>query len=251
MRRSTSASASMLAGALMPGQAEVFGLDAHDGHPVVDAGDPHTLDFVDCVAGRQEGSTRRAGDVKKVDRNRRVRARYTVDCRRPVVANLATWRLHMGDGQRLRVLHPDPHRRHVTGRLDQPFLEGERANAGEQVAAVLVVGDLCAVWPHLQEQVVDIGVRRGPTSPRPQPSTSADARRPCRRSRAGQVIPSRPAARRRASRGRGAGRRARKYRPLDVPPRMTEHRIAVWLMSRRRLSRRSEGRARRDVRASS
>ena len=48
----------------------------------------------------------------------------------------------------------------VSGSLrgHQPPLDGERADPGEDVAAVLPVADRGLVHPELQEQVVDVGV---------------------------------------------------------------------------------------------
>ncbi len=67
----------------------------------------------------------------------------------------------MRDGEAVGVLHPDPHRRDVAGRRDEPLFERERTDAREQVAAVLVVGHFGAIRPDLQEQVVDVGVAPG------------------------------------------------------------------------------------------
>ena len=46
------------------------------------------------------------------------------------------------------------------GTVDETALHGERADAGEDVAAVLLIGDDRFVDEHLQEQVVDVGVGR-------------------------------------------------------------------------------------------
>ena len=44
----------------------------------------------------------------------------------------------------------------AVARRDEAALDRERADAGEDVAAVLLVAHLGAVGPHLQEEVVDV-----------------------------------------------------------------------------------------------
>ena len=54
------------------------------------------------------------------------------------------------------VFHEDAHVGRVAARLDQAALDGERADAGKDVAAVLRVGDDRPVDEDLQEQIVDV-----------------------------------------------------------------------------------------------
>jgi hypothetical protein len=80
-----------------------------------------------------------------------------------VVPWVALAERHGGGRQAAGVDHVDADRRHVAawGR-DQAALERERRDAGEQVAAVLPVGDDGIVHNHLEEVVVDVGrVRTG------------------------------------------------------------------------------------------
>src|ERR1039458_5671419 len=76
----------------------------------------------------------------------------------PVVANSTVGCVYGGDGQALRVLHPNAYGSRVTPGADQTFFQGERSDTGEEAAAVLAVGGLGAVGPHLQEQVVHVRV---------------------------------------------------------------------------------------------
>ena len=72
----------------------------------------------------------------------------------------------------------------------------------------------------LQEQIVDVDVGSRWTGRRPRPCWSADRRRRCRRSGADRASPSPPAGPDRAGRRFGGRSEARKYAPLDVPPRI-------------------------------
>ena len=71
----------------------------------------------------------------------------------------------------------------------QPALDGERADPGEDVAAVLPVADRGLVHAELQEQVVDVGVGVLRRRRRRRPCWSAGARRRARRSAAGRACP--------------------------------------------------------------
>ena len=72
---------------------------------------------------------------------------------------------------RVGVDHVDPHGGLAVGACQQPTFEGERADAGEQVAAVLAVGDEAVADAELQEQVLEIGAIVARRRRRSRPST--------------------------------------------------------------------------------
>src|SRR5690606_88736 len=107
-------------------------------------------------AGREQRAARRAGSVAKLEWERGVGAGDTVDARVAGVADRSARGLHGGDGDLPGVLHVDRDAGLIARGGDQPALYRERANPGEDIAAVLRVGDDRLVDENLQEQVVDV-----------------------------------------------------------------------------------------------
>ena len=64
--------------------------------------------------------------------------------------------MHDSDRDLAGVLHEDRDGRLAVAGGDQPALDGERAYAREDIAAVLALSDESLIDEHLQEQVVDI-----------------------------------------------------------------------------------------------
>ena len=145
---------------LVAGDADVGGAQHDDRHAVVDQRDLDAVDHVDAVAGRQQRAARAAGDAVEVELDRGGRARHAVDRGVAGVVGQPAVERERGGGEAVGVDHEDPHRRRVRLRVggDEPALDRERPDAGQQVAAVLLVGDDRLVDEDLQEQVVDVGV---------------------------------------------------------------------------------------------
>ena len=119
--RSTSSHTSRLAldsrGLFVAGETDLFGLQAYDGHAVVDARHANPFD-----ARRRRGPW--AGAHRTIEpatsRNSMGMGAWAPGtpsmCVVAVVADAATRRLHGGDREAVRVLHPDPNLRRVAGR---------------------------------------------------------------------------------------------------------------------------------------
>ncbi len=141
------------------GDAEIGGPHHHAGHAVVDQGDLDPLQHVERAAGREQGPAARARGVAERQGNRRGGPRDAVDGRPALVGRPAPRGRHGGDRDLAGVLHVDGHAGLAVRRGDQAALDGEGADPGQQVAAVLRVGDDRLVHEHLQEQVVDVHAR--------------------------------------------------------------------------------------------
>ena len=72
------------------------------------------------------------------------------------VGDAAAGRPDARHGDLVGVLHEDGHRRLDVLSLDQVALDGEGANAGQDVAAVLRIGNDGLIDEDLQEQVIDV-----------------------------------------------------------------------------------------------
>src|SRR5664280_2843111 len=83
---------------------------------------------------------------------------HAVDVRVTLVKDTTVRCLDCGDGEVPCVLHPDSYAGCLAGRSDETFFEGERTDTREEVAAVLIVRYFGAVRPHLQEEIVNVGV---------------------------------------------------------------------------------------------
>ena len=177
---------------LVAGHADVVGPQHDDRHPVVDQRDRDALDDVDGVA-RSAAARRttsrpcrrsRAGSARPRPARRRSRCRPPRRPRRRARRGVATATPPVFS-RWIRTA-----RLAVGWRRHEATLDGERRHAGEDVAAVLLVGDDRLVDDDLEEEVVDVGVRVA-TAGRPRrPCWSAGGRRPCRRSGGCRANPS-------------------------------------------------------------
>ena len=84
---------------------------------------------------------------------------YAVDMSGALVVHPTARRGHVRHRERLSVHHPNAHGREGVLGAHQCVLDGERAYGRKHVAAVLGIGNLGSVGPHLKEEIVDIGVR--------------------------------------------------------------------------------------------
>src|SRR5262249_14290792 len=144
---------------LVPGKAEGRRRDDGDGHAVVDERRAHAIDIVNDVAGRQQGRRDRPGGIAEVNNEPGCGAGDSRYRGGAGVFDGAIRGGDMDDRDGSRIDHPDPYRRHRTGRCDELALNGERAYAGENVAARLLRADSGRVNLYLQEEVVDVDVR--------------------------------------------------------------------------------------------
>ena len=112
------------------------------------------------VAGRQQRATTGARDVEKLERDRRRRAGHAIDARVAFVLDRALRRGHVRHCDAAGVHHVNAHRRRRAGDRHEPVLDGPGPDTREDVAAVLAVADFGLVDDDLQEQIVDVGVRR-------------------------------------------------------------------------------------------
>jgi hypothetical protein len=140
------------------GDTEIFGAHHDDGHAVVDARHRNPIDRVDNRTGRQQRAAARTGDIEKFQRNRRGRAGHTVDAGVALVFDRATRGRHGRDCDAARVHHVDADGRRRARNGDQAVFDRPRADAGEDVAAVLAVADFGLVDDDLQKQIVDVSV---------------------------------------------------------------------------------------------
>ena len=148
---------------LIAGRADVRGREHDAGHAVVDQGAGDAVDLVGGIAGGQQGAAARSGGVAEFERNRRGGARDAVDPRVAVIVDHAAGRLDGGDRDLAGIVHEDADPGLAVLRGDQPALDRERADAGEDVAAILGVGDDRLVDEHLEEEIVDVDAPRDPT----------------------------------------------------------------------------------------
>ena len=158
-----------LGAGLVAGDVEGAGAQDDHRHAVVDQGDGQAAHLVHGAARRQEGAAGRAGDALEVQPDGGGGAGHPGDRRGAVVAGPAVAQRHRGGGQAPGVEHADADGRRVAGRwLDQATLEREGGHAGEEVAAVLPIGDHRPIDDHLEEVVVDVAatvpVGAGPTT---------------------------------------------------------------------------------------
>ena len=159
-----------IGGGFVAGDVHVARSHDDDGHPIVDQSALDTVDHVDDVAGRQQCTARATCDAFEVERDRRRLAGHPVDRRNLrrqdgaealVVGQTIDHRKRRG-GDAVRVDHVDPGTHNVNWfvdrGIDQASFECERPDAGEQVAAVLLIGDGRLIDADLQEQIVDVSI---------------------------------------------------------------------------------------------
>ena len=139
---------------LLPRLAEAGGGDHDDRHAVVHAGHRNAAEDIGDVSRREHacGGAR----VLEVEHDRRRGARHPVDRGVPVIAGPSARGGERGGDDPVGVHHPDPDARLVIAGGHQAALDRERPDAGQDVAAVLLVGDDRLVDHDLQEQVIDV-----------------------------------------------------------------------------------------------
>ncbi len=189
-RAARAASAGQVRVRFVAGDAEVGGPGHDDRHAVVDAGDLDAIDDVQHAAGRQQCAGGRARGISEQQADRRGGAGDAGDRgTEPPYSGTPPGVAKVGGNDAAGVHHPDAGCGGLRAGLDQPALGRERADSGQDVPAVLLVGDRRLLDAELQEQVVDVGVVTLLTARRRRPWTSADARRRARRSAAGGRCP--------------------------------------------------------------
>ena len=134
----------------------IGGGEDHAGHSVVDHRYGDAFDLIFRITGRQQCAAARPCRIAEGEGDRRGGARHPVDDRVPVIGGRAVWRLHRRGGDLAGVLHVDRHRRFGARRPDQSAFDGERPHPGEDIAAVLAVGDQRPVDRDLKEEVIHI-----------------------------------------------------------------------------------------------
>ena len=180
--------------------------------------------IVDDVAGRQQRAAARARDVEELEHHRRGRAGHAVDARVALVFDRAARRQHARDGDAGGVDHVDAH---VGRRRRAPATSPCSMAKGPMPARMLPQFWLsltsASIDDDLQKQIIHVGVVARRRADDGDLAGQRMRRRPCRRSGARPASPWRRAARGRAPRARPGRSCARKYRPFDVPPRITVH----------------------------
>lgn len=146
---------------LVPGDPQVLGRRHHDRHAVVDARHLDAVDHVHLAAGRQQAAGGRARRVLEPEHDGRGRSRHPGDGGAAPVVDAPAGRGEARGGRAAGVEQADAHLGVFTARRDQPAFDGERADAGQQVPAVLRRRDDRLVHGHLEEQVVEVGRRIG------------------------------------------------------------------------------------------
>ena len=141
---------------LVSGDADIGGFHHHAGHAVVDQGHGHAIHHIDCIAAGQQRAAGRTGRVAKLGRNRGVGAGHAVNRGIALVGHHAARRLDGGDGDLPGVFHEDRNAGFVAGGRHQPAFDRKRANPGQDIAAVLGIGDDRLIDEDLQEQVIDV-----------------------------------------------------------------------------------------------
>ena len=228
MRAFSAALPSSCSGVSSPVMPKSLGAQDHDRHAVVDAGH---LDAVDVIDGRcrsaaatpqLEPATSRnsSGIAAAVPGTPSMRASPSYSTAPSGVGTCATAMLPVFTmWMRTGVV--------VAGDRHEPVLDRPRADAGENVAAVLAVADFGLVDHDLQEQIVDVGMRRARDALMTATLLVSGCAPPtpsiCRAS--GEPM---AASSTRSRSSRSAGRsRAWKYRPFEVPPRISVQGMAV------------------------
>ncbi|CAH0280072.1 hypothetical protein SRABI112_03891 [Pseudomonas mediterranea] len=151
-----------LGGAFVAALAELTRFDDDHGHGHVDAGHHNAVDHVLRLTGGKQFARLAACRIQERQFHRRGSARYAIDGGVTLIADLAPRGLHLGHDKCTGIEVANAHRGTVTGRLDQPLLDGERADGAEHIAAVGRGVDPTLGDHDLDEQVIDIrlGVQR-------------------------------------------------------------------------------------------
>jgi hypothetical protein len=144
---------------LVAGLPEAARRDHDDGHPVVDTGHRDPAEHIREIPRRQHA--RRGGRVLaraflEVQHDRRGSAGHAVDRDLTGVPGLAARCRERGGHDAVGVHHPDTDPGLLPARGDETALDRERADAGQDVAAVLPVRHDGLVHHDLKEQVVHV-----------------------------------------------------------------------------------------------
>ena len=144
---------------LIAGATEVARAQQDHRHTVIDAGHLNAVKTVTNPAGRQQRPAAGAGDIKKMEQDRAGAARHAIDTTLADVVDPVGIAGDLCHRQLPRVLHINTHPSERRIVANQPTLDGERANGGENIAAVLAVIHGGRRHVHLGKQIVHIGVR--------------------------------------------------------------------------------------------
>ena len=140
-------------------QADIGCGEQHHRHGVVDQRHWYAGDHVARGAGRQQLAGLPALRVEEGELDRRAGAGDAVDRGGAVIGDAAVRRLDDRVDQAARVAVVDADRGFAGLRRNQTGLDGERADAGQHVAAVGAGIDLRRIDRDLREQVIDVGLR--------------------------------------------------------------------------------------------
>ena len=141
---------------LIAGLAHVLGAHHHHRHGGVGQGDGDAVDAVGHVAGGEQRPGLGAQAIDEIEDHRRGAARHAVDGGRPRVLHRAARGLEDRLHQVAGIDQADTHPGLAVGRGHQPPLDGERADAGQDISAGRAGIDHVLLHQDLGEEVIDI-----------------------------------------------------------------------------------------------
>ena len=136
---------------LVSRDTEVRGIQADNGHAVVDAGDLHTQNFINHVASGKQGATARSRNIFEVDVDGCVGSRNTVNTGSTGVVDDSARSLHERRCLGVGVLHVNRDRGHAVCRGNKSLFNGKGTHTSQDVATILLVADFSTIWPDLEE----------------------------------------------------------------------------------------------------
>jgi hypothetical protein len=137
------------------------GVENHQRHAVVDAGDRHAVDHVTHPAGRQQARADGARRVEEVDDHGRRGAWHAVNARLPFVGDDPARCAHRDVTLHAGIQRQHPQRGRLALRLDHARFQGEGHDGGQHVAAIGRGVHLVRVRLQLGEQEIEVDTRLG------------------------------------------------------------------------------------------